>query len=500
MSMQLVLSGVTYAYPSALAPIIDNVTITFAQGWTALLGDNGCGKTTLAKIACGLIEPDAGSVTRGLVCAYVAQDADEPPEGLTDFALDYGRAARELREGFRIEDDMPWRFDELSFGERKKLQVAVALWSRPDVLVADEPTNHLDADAREQLAGTLARFRGIGILVSHDRDLVDLLATRCASFEPGGIVVRPGGYSAARGQAELERATAVAERASAKRELARLSAEKDARAHEAARADARRSKRNLDPRDRDARGRIDLAIFTGKDGQAGRLSSQMDARVAAAQERLAAARVAKRYDGDLWVDAEPARRRTVLHVPAATIPCGPEGTLEVPELWVGNADHVGVVGPNGAGKSTLLAHLRVLLARAADTGQGVEVLDIPQELPADARDAMVARVGSLSPAERGRVLSTVAQLNSEPDRVLEGGRTSPGELRKLMLAEGILRHPALIVMDEPTNHLDLHSTEALERALASYPGALVLVSHDRRFLAACTTRTWEVRDGRVRET
>ena len=484
--MQLVLSGVCYAYPAAREAVLNNVTITFPTGWTALLGDNGCGKTTLAKIACGLIEPDAGSVTHDLVCAYVAQDADKPPEGLADFALDYDREARRLREAFRIEDDMPWRFGELSFGERKKLQVAVALWGRPDMLVADEPTNHLDADAREQLGAALARFRGIGILVSHDRDLVDLLATRCASFEPGGIVVRPGGYSAAHGQAELERATAVAERASAKRELARLSAEKDARAHEAARADARRSKRGLDPRDRDARGRIDLAIFTGKDGQAGRLSSQMDARVAAAQERLAAARVARRYDGDLWVDAEPSRRRTVLHVPPATIPCG-------------SRDHVGVVGPNGAGKSTLLAHLRVLLAQAADAGQGVEVLDIPQELPAEAREAMVGRVAELTPADRGRVLSTVAQLNSDPDRILEGGRTSPGELRKLMLAEGILRHPALILMDEPTNHLDLHSTEALERALAAYPGALVLVSHDRRFLSACTTRTWEVSGGLVRE-
>ena len=497
--MQLVLSGVTYAYPAAREAVIKNLTITFPAGWTALLGDNGCGKTTLAKVACGLIEPDAGSVTRNLVCSYVAQDADEPPEGLADFALDYGRDARELRDSFRIEDDMPWRWDELSFGERKKLQVATALWGRPDVLVADEPTNHLDADAREQLGAALARFRGIGILVSHDRELVDLLATRCASFEHGGVVVRPGGYSAAHDQMELEHSSAAAERQNARRELARLAAEKDKRAHEAARADARRSKRNLDPRDHDARGKIDLAVFTGKDGQAGRLSSQMDARLAAAQERLAAARVAKRYDGDLWMDAEPARRRTVLHVPATTIPCGPEGTLGIPELWVGSTDHVGVVGPNGAGKSTLLSHLRVLLAQAADAGLGLEVLDIPQELPAEARDAVVGRVTSLTPADRGRVLSTVAQLNSDPDRILEGGRTSPGELRKLMLAEGILRHPALIVMDEPTNHLDLHSTEALERALAAYPGALLLVSHDRRFLGACTTRTWEVRDGRVRE-
>ncbi len=493
MSMQLMLSGVTYAYPSAIDPILNNVTVTFPRGWTALLGDNGCGKTTLARLACGQLRPDSGSVTRGLVCAYVAQDADEPPEGLTDFALDYGRDARRLRETFRIEDDMPWRFHELSFGERKKLQVAVALWGSPDVLVADEPTNHLDADARAELARALGSFRGIGILVSHDRELVDLLAERCASFEPGGVVVRPGGYSAAHAQAERERAAVAAARQSARRELARLSAETHGRAHEPARADVLRSKGRVDPKDHDAKGRINLARFTGKDGHAGKLSVQMDARLAAAQERLAAAHVHKRYDGDLWVDAEPSPRKTVLHVSATEIPCGPDGTLKIPELWVGNADHVGVVGPNGAGKSTLLAHLRALMA------DDLAVLDIPQELAPGARDEAVGRVAALSPAERGRVLSTVAQLNSEPDRILEGGRTSPGELRKLLLAEGILRHPALIVMDEPTNHLDLHSTEALERALAAYPGALVLVSHDRAFLAACTSRTWEVRDGRVRE-
>ena len=93
----------------------------------------------------------------------------------------------------------------------------------------------------------------------------------------------------------------------------------------------------------------------------------------------------------------------------------------------------------------------------------------------------------------------MAQLNSDPDRILAGERVSPGELRKLMLALGMLDRPVLILMDEPTNHLDLHSTEALEQALSAFPGALVLVSHDPTFLAAATARTWEVRDGRVRE-
>ena len=491
--MQLSLSGVSYAYPSSVQPILTDVTIAFPPGWTGLLGDNGCGKSTLARIACGLIEPDAGSVTRGLVCTMCPQEADVAPEGLYDFAADYGREARELRRIFRIEDDMPWRFDELSFGERKKLQIAVALWQRPDVLVADEPTNHLDADARAQLAAALARFRGIGILVSHDRELLDALVDRCVSFEPGGkLVVRPGGYTAAHGQAELERTSTARERAAAKEQLARLSAEQDRRAHEAARATARRSKRHIDPKDKSAKAKIDLAIYTGQDGAAGKKTVQMNAQVDAARKRVEAAFVHKRYDGDLWVDASPSPRKTVLHVPATTIPCG-EGVLKIPELYVGNTDHIGIVGPNGAGKSTLLAHVRGLLS------PDLAVLDIPQELDAEERERTVAGVAALSDAERGRVLSTVAQLNSDPDRILEGGRTSPGELRKLILASGMLHHPFLIIMDEPTNHLDLHSTEALERALAAYPGALLLVSHDRAFLQACTTRTWDVRDGRVLE-
>ena len=488
--MHLTLSGVSYAYPSTPNPVLDNVSVVFPEGWTGLFGDNGCGKSTLAKIACGLLEPDAGTLTGGLLCALCPQEADEAPDGLLDFAADYGREARWLRDAFRLEDDMPWRFDGLSFGERKKLQVAVALWRRPDVLVVDEPTNHLDREARGQLAAALARFRGIGILVSHDRELLDALVSRCASFEAGGIVVRPGGYSAAHGQAELERAALLHERAAAKESLVRLSAEKDLRAREADRARARRSKRGIDPKDKSAKAKIDLAVYTGQDGARGHLSAQMDSRLKAAERRVEAAFVPKRYDGDLWLDARAHPRKVLVHVAEGRIPCG-SGMLELPDLYVGNTDHIGIVGPNGAGKTTLLDHVRKSLP--AD----VPVLDVPQEVGPVEHGRVVSRVAALPPAERGRVLSAVAQLNSDPDRILEGGRTSPGELRKLMLALGMLGSPALIVMDEPTNHLDLHSVQALERALSGFPGALLLVSHDLVFLEACTGTVWEVGDGRV---
>ena len=141
--MQLALSRVTYTHPAAQDPILNNATIAFPQGWTGLLGDNGCGKSTLARLACGLIVPDSGTVSNGLFAVYCPQEADEAPHALADFALDFGREARSLRKRLSLTDDMPWRWDELSFGERKKLQIACSLWQRPDVLAVDEPTNHL---------------------------------------------------------------------------------------------------------------------------------------------------------------------------------------------------------------------------------------------------------------------------------------------------------------------------------------------------------------------
>lgn len=504
--MQLALSRVTYTHPAAQDPILNSVTIAFPQGWTGLLGDNGCGKSTLAKIACGLLKPDSGAVSGNLLTAYCPQEADEAPEILVDFALDFGREARSLRKRLSLTDDMPWRWGELSFGERKKLQIACSLWQRPDVLAVDEPTNHLDREARAQLTGLLASFIGVGILVSHDRELLDTLASRCASFEASGprgethIVIRPGGYSQASSQAERERITAIDERKRAKDHLARLSAEREQRAQEAARADARRSKRGLDPKDKSARAKIDLAIVSGQDGARGKLLRQMDGRMAAAQDRAAATFVPKRYDGSLFLNAEPSSRKTVLHIPAGRIPCG-AGTLELPELFVGNTEHIGIIGPNGAGKTTLLDHIRELLARdGAEGGRRLSVLDIPQEPSPGQREHILGNIRRLSPIDRGRVLSCAAQLNSEPDRIMEGATTSPGELRKLMIAHGLLNAPSLIIMDEPTNHLDLHSVEALEQALAQFGGALLLVSHDHAFQRACTNITWEIEAGALKVT
>jgi ATPase subunit of ABC transporter with duplicated ATPase domains len=168
--------------------------------------------------------------------------------------------------------------------------------------------------------------------------------------------------------------------------------------------------------------------------------------------------------------------------------------VEGAALRLGREDRVRLAGPNGAGKTTLL---EALLARA--TLPRERLLFLPQELAPGAGEALLAEVRALAPEPRGRVLSVVAALGSDPARLLApgAGAPSPGEARKLALALGLGRHAWALVLDEPTNHLDLPAIERLEAALAAYPGALLLVTHDDRLAAAVTRTAWRIASGRV---
>lgn len=483
--MQLSLQHLTYTYPTCVDSVLRDVSATLPCGWTGLVGDNGCGKSTFARIACGRLAPDRGTVAPRLFSVYCEQDASAEPDALYDFAAAYDRDAVVLRRDLGVEDDWPWRYDTLSCGQQKRLQVACALWQRPDLLVMDEPTNHVDAPTREAIAAALARFKGVGLLISHDRALLDALCVQCLFMAEGRLTVRPGGYSQGRGQGELERKAALRQREQAKREKKRLAGEAQRRREEASRAAGMRSCRNLDPKDHSGKERVKLAVYTGKDGVAGKLSSRMESRLSRAEETLAQVKVEKRYDGDLWMRAEPSARKVLYRQPEMTLALG-ERQLLVPPLSIGNTDHIALTGPNGAGKTTLVSEV----ARRIDPT--ARVLVIPQEPTAEqCRDAL-SRLASLDSRSRGRVLAVAAALNSDPDRLVEGERTSPGEMRKLMLGLGILDEPELIIMDEPSNYLDLHSVEALERLLAAFPGALLLVSHDAALLEATTSVCWEI--------
>lgn len=208
----LTLTNIVFTYPGTSEPLLDGIDVTFARGWTAVLGDNGIGKTTLAKLAIGRLSPDAGRISptpNRLHTGYCPQNTDETPENLEDFACDWSPQAMEIRRELGIGDDWPWRPGTLSDGEAKRLQIACALATDPDVLVLDEPTNHVDRPTRER------------IIVSHDVALIDAAASSCALFERDHVRgrnitvvrVRPGNYSAASMDAQRERAAAAGWRA-----------------------------------------------------------------------------------------------------------------------------------------------------------------------------------------------------------------------------------------------------------------------------------------------
>lgn len=486
--MQLNLSNIRYCYPQAEEPVLRGITAAFPKGWTGIVGDNGCGKTTIAKIACGLIKPDEGSVSPHLVSAYCAQDATNAPANLEDFAIAYDRLAAHLRQVLDLEDDWPWRYESLSGGQQKRLQVACALWTEPDVLVMDEPTNHVDVTTRQEVFRALEGFGGIGILISHDRALLDELCGQCLFVANGAATMRPGGYTQAAGQAAIERESSLRVREDARREKKRIEREVQRRRETAARKEGKKSLAGIDKHDSDARHKKRVAIVWGTDGIAAKQAGVMEARLVRASERLDQMRVEKRYDGDIWLDAMPSRRPVLVRLEECVLQLG-ERRLSVPPLYVGRSDHIGLVGDNGCGKTTLVRHL------VAHLPAGVPTLYIPQEPSDEQRREAYAHLRALHSNERGRVLSIVAQLNSEPKRLLEGDATSPGEMRKLMLALGILDSPELIIMDEPTNHLDLGSIEALQRMLVAFPGALLLVSHDEVLLRAITQVMWRIERG-----
>jgi ATPase subunit of ABC transporter with duplicated ATPase domains len=151
-----------------------------------------------------------------------------------------------------------------------------------------------------------------------------------------------------------------------------------------------------------------------------------------------------------------------------------------------------VTGPNGIGKTTLLKAIQTSMKLPAE-----KVLYLPQELSTDDSTTLLNSIRELPSVERGRVLTLVAALGVDPERLLESECPSPGEARKLKIAEGLGRQVWCLILDEPTNHLDLPAIERLEEALRNYPGAMVLVTHDQKFAERSTNVEWRLREGKL---
>jgi len=445
-------------------------------------GANGSGKTTVLRLAAGGLAPDTGQVSLPGPSIHCPQRTDDPPEGLEAFLADPGPKAHRLRDTLGVASDWARRWGPLSHGERKRAQVGAALFLDPVALGMDEPTNHLDRVARDQVRRALETFRGIGLLVSHDRDLLDHLCGQCLFLENGEAVLRPGGYSEGAREAARERTARVRARDKASHEVKNLQQERVLRRGQTAKGERQRSKRGLARGDRDARAKVDAARCT--DSGSGQRLRQLEGRMGQALDRESGLKVERAFTLGLSLEGQRSPRDLLLALPPVYIALGGPRWLEVPALVLRPDDRIGLEGHNGTGKSTLIRHMVDELFRT-----GVRVSYLPQETTAlDARRILKDFL-DLPPDRLGRAMALLRRLGSDPARLLQSVEPSPGELRKLLLATNSTP-PHILVLDEPTNHLDLPAVECLEEALEGCPAALLMVSHDARFLDRLATRRW----------
>jgi ATPase subunit of ABC transporter with duplicated ATPase domains len=483
------LSHVSFSYSSAV-PVITDATFDLGPGWAGLVGANGAGKSTLLSLITGEHPPDSGTVSVepvGFPPVLCDQRVDELTIDIQDFGWDWDGDAVRMRARLDLDPGQLERWPTLSPGERKRWQIGAALTARPDVLLLDEPTNHLDAEVRGLVVSALEDFRGCGVLVSHDRDLLNSLTTKTVRVLPGRVETWNGSYDSAHEAwvtAAVEQADKYGKLKANQRNLARRL---DQQHRKTAQKDAERMRirRNAPNKDSDARG----VVAKNKHNRGQKTGATDVATITNSLQTVAgeieAVHLDKDHGGSIGFDFEPANKEFLIRYDGPVLVGARE--LFAVDVAVRRSDRIRIAGSNGAGKTSLLRHL----VEATATPRS-KILYLPQETTASQARTWLDGVNSLPPEDRGRVMTLVARLGADPGALLQSHQPSPGEARKIALALGLGTPKWLLVLDEPTNHLDLPSIERLESALATYRGALLLITHDDALAEQTTDTTWTV--------
>lgn len=462
--------------------------MAFSSGWTGIIGSNGCGKSTLLKILSGDLKPTTGEIIGSVSYSYYChQETTFSPKNLNEFVQSYDKDAINLKSTLSLHSLIDFDWQKLSQGEQKRFQLACALWQKPDLLLVDEPTNHLDAKNREHIIKTLQQFKGIGVLVSHDRQLLNALCKKCVFFSGDSIYEFLGNYDESKSHLDEKFAYF-------KRQKENINQKADILKQEVLRlnqinetAKKRLSKTHINHKDHDTKAKIDGARLTGKDASFGQKKLNIENRIEKLKDELKHFQTPKDYAGSIEFTAEKKADKIYLHLPSKNIPLLNNCQLFLPELIIKNSSKIGLIGLNGVGKTSFINF--IINQNLIKTPN---FYHLKQEMAIKEIIQLKEQIKDFNHDEYARCLQIVARLGSDAKQIIKSKNWSSGEARKVAIACAIVRKLEFLILDEPTNHLDLESIQNLETALTQSQLALLIVSHDRKFIDSISTHLWEI--------
>ncbi|MFF7393536.1 ABC-F family ATP-binding cassette domain-containing protein [Streptomyces scabiei] len=530
--LSLTCASLSFAWPDG-TPVFEDLQIAFGPGRTGLVGVNGSGKSTLLKLIAGELTPSDGTVRVAGEIGYLPQNVTldtalrvDEALGIADaraalHAIEAGDVTEEhfaaIGDDWDVEEralatlgglglghvDLDRTIGEVSGGESVLLRLAALLLRRPDVLLLDEPTNNLDLYARRRLYDAVAAWSGVLVVVSHDRELLDLV-DQIADLHSGEVTWYGGNFSA------YEEALAV-EQEAAERMVRVAETDLKKQKRELIDAQVKLARRKRFGQKMQEQKRVPRIVAHARkraaQESAGKHRILHEERLAGARERLDEAVEAVRDEDEIRIElpytAVPPGR-TVLTLLDLELRYGArvKGGLDLR-----GPERIALVGRNGSGKTTLLRTVAGELEPVSgESRTHVPTRFLPQRLDVLDDELTVAEnVARFAPeATNNRIRARLARFLFRGARAdqraatLSGGERFRAALAALMLAEPA---PQLLMLDEPTNNLDMASVRQLTTALEGYEGALIVASHDLPFLESIGITRWLLmEEGELRAT
>lgn len=462
-------------------PLLLNANLVIEKGdRIGVMGRNGVGKSTLLNLLSGVHGPDDGIVSRdeGTSVGMLTQMMPAAIEGtVTDVVADHA-TDRNVYDAekiiTRLRLDPTAKFDSLSGGQKRRVMLARALVSQPDLLLLDEPTNHLDIESISWLEGYLRAFQGAIVLITHDRRFLKKVVAKVVDLDRGVLSVWPGNY-----ENYLKRKQALLASEENQRHVFQKKLKQEE--HWIREGISARRRRNQ--------------------GRVRRLMKMRDER-----------RAQRQVMGRVKAEIHLADRSGKIVLEAENI-CYRIGDLDLVKNFsttIQRGDRVAVIGPNGTGKTTLVNLLRGELtpdSGEVKRGAKIEIAYFDQhKLVLNEKLTALENVagGQEQLAINGKtkhIISYMQDFLFAPDRARAPiTALSGGERSRLLLARLFAQPSNLLIMDEPTNDLDVETLELLEELLLDYTGTLLLVSHDREFIDQVATHVFAFEgDGCVKQ-